>query len=73
MFLLAIKLNLIRPLTFFEKQTNGEGDLLSLERLIKYVVNKNIVVKRMDNSKKISLISKEAEISFCDLRMLFTS
>ena len=52
LFLLAIKLNLIRPLTFFEKQTNGEGDLLSLERLIKYVVNKNIVVKRMDNSKK---------------------
>ena len=52
LFLLAIKLNLICPLTFFKKQTNGEGDLLSLERLIKYVVNKNIVVKRMDNSKK---------------------
>ena len=28
------------------------GNLLSLERLIKYVVNKNIVVKRMDNSKE---------------------
>ena len=28
------------------------GNLLSLERLIKYVVNKNIVVNRMDNSKE---------------------
>ena len=44
--------NLIRSLTFFKKQSNREGGFIELEWLINCVVNKNIVVNHMNNSKE---------------------